>query len=1084
MSELAYEDLYIVGIGASAGGFEALQNFVRQIEDANNVAYIIVQHLDPKQPTMLADLLSKASNIPIQLITDKDQIQAGKIYVCPQNANIKVQGAHFHLSVPEAKEFPKPSIDSFLTTLAKEKNEKVIAVILSGSGSDGKIGIKDIKNAGGVTVVQDIGEAKYSSMPQASLNTGMVDFVATAEQIARRIPSIIAGDTNIQLSGLLENPAQGIARIFELLYQRFALDFSNYKTGTLHRRIERRMLVQNLTDLNDYVVMLESSVDELELLKKDLLVIVTSFFRDADAFKGLYSEILKLLRQEPARVNLRGWVAGCATGEEAYTMALLFMKAHKELNRQHQLKLQIFATDAAEEAVETARKGVYSLKELDDIPEEFHEWLVIKDNYFEFKKEIRDCIIFSKHDIVRDPPFLKLDIVSCRNLMIYFNNDLQERVFNTFYAALNEHALLFLGKSESTSSLNRKLFNPLSANYRVYTKNYLANPPLDAGYIPSYPSSSRSHSVQATGDAVGEVARPLRSQRHDMFIEWLQESLVASVADNAIVVSDDDEMIFLHGEVEEYLQIPKGVMDRNIFSYIRPEIRLDLRALVSKVRRSQRPATYNVGWDVKEEGKVIKALTVIPVSSHQNYVIIIINQFSDDITRNAIVDLPGDDSRSRELEIELKTVRERLQTTIEELETSNEELQSTNEELQSSNEELQSTNEELQTSNEELQSTNEELNTVNDELSFKAQELNVAVSDIENLFRVIDMGVIFLDENMRIHRYTDSAQALFRLELKDVGQMLTSVESELDLFSVKTKVQQVIETHKKFSEVVRVASRQYHLAIEPYLSPDSDKSGVVLSFKDITALHNVQNELSETKEIASAWERRLVENSRHAIMGEMVAMIAHQWKQPLTALLLNQDVIMAALEGKSDVDRGFLGERLANNKKLVGELNQTIEDFGSFFSPDRERQEFGVLDAVDSTTALFNSMLIGTRLDVSGEQVKVIAYKREFQQVISNLLKNAIEQHKVKRTVDPFVKINVTKRDDVLTLSVEDNAGGIDESIMPSLFEAYTSTKSMNGTGLGLYISKIIIEDHLNGNIQAKNTKQGAKFTITFPVKP
>ena len=1082
MSELAYEDLYIVGIGASAGGFEALQNFVRQIEEANNVAYIIVQHLDPKQPTMLADLLSKASNIPIQLINDNDQIEAGKIYVCPQNANIKVQGAHFHLSVPEAKEFPKPSIDSFLNTLAKEKNEKAIAVILSGSGSDGKIGIKDIKNAGGVTVVQDLSEAKYSSMPQASLNTGMVDFVATAEQIARRIPSIISGDTNIQLSGLLENPAKGIARIFELLYQRFALDFSNYKTGTLHRRIERRMLVQNLTDLNDYVVMLESSVEELELLKKDLLVIVTSFFRDDDAFKALYNEILKLLRAEPARVNLRGWVAGCATGEEAYTMVLLFMKAHKELGRQHQLKLQIFATDAAEEAVETARKGVYSIKELDDIPEEFHEWLVVKDNYFEFRKEIRDCIIFSKHDIVRDPPFLKLDIVSCRNLMIYFNTDLQERVFNTFYAALNEHALLFLGKSESTSSLNRKLFNPLSANYRVYTKNYLANPPVEAGYIAKYPVSSKVTSGNGS-EANGETVRPVRSQRHDMFIDWMQESLLASVADNAIIVSDDDEMIFLHGDVEEYLQIPKGVMDRNIFSYIRPEIRLDLRALVSKVRRSQRPATYNVAWDAEERGKVIKALTVMPIPSHQNFVIIVINQFSDDITRVSMIDMPGDDSRSAELEIELKTVRERLQTTIEELETSNEELQSTNEELQSSNEELQSTNEELQTSNEELQSTNEELNTVNDELGFKAQELNVAISDIENLFRVIDMGVIFLDSNMRIHRYTDSAKALFRLDPKDVGQMLTSVESELDLFSVKTKLQQVIDTNKRFSEVVRVASHQYHIAIEPYLSPESDKSGVVLSFKDITTLHDVQSELTETKEIASAWERRLVENSRHAIMGEMVAMIAHQWKQPLTALLLNQDVLMAALEGK-DADKAFLSERLENNKKLVGELNQTIEDFGNFFSPDRERQEFSVLDAVDGTTALFASMLLGVNLDVSGEHVKVIAYKREFQQVLSNLLKNAIEQHKVKRTVDPFIKVIVTTRDNVVMLTVEDNAGGIDESVMQSLFEAYTSTKSMNGTGLGLYISKIIIEDHLSGTIEAKNTKLGAKFTITFPVKP
>ena len=245
----------------------------------------------------------------------------------------------------------------------------------------------------------------------------------------------------------------------------------------------------------------------------------------------------------------------------------------------------------------------------------------------------------------------------------------------------------------------------------------------------------------------------------------------------------------------------------------------------------------------------------------------------------------------------------------------------------------------------------------------------------------------------------------------------------------------------------------------------------------------VVSELTETKKIASAWERRLVENLRHAIMGEMVAMIAHQWKQPLTALLLNQDVLMAALEGK-DADKAFLSERLANNKKLVGELNQTIEDFGNFFSPDRERQEFSVLDAVDGTTALFASMLLGVNLDVSGEHVKVIAYKREFQQVLSNLLKNAIEQHKVKRTVDPFIKVIVTTRDNVVMLTVEDNAGGIDESVMQSLFEAYTSTKSMNGTGLGLYISKIIIEDHLSGTIEAKNTKLGAKFTITFPVRP
>jgi two-component system CheB/CheR fusion protein len=829
------EKLKVVGIGASAGGFEAIQKLLSNLDKNSDLAYIIAQHLDPSQPTMLVNLFSKSTNIHISEAKDSEYIEPNHIYICPPNKNITVLENKIVLTPPTSKIHPKPSIDTFFSSLAKDKEESAIGIILSGSGSDGAVGIKAIKNGGGITIVQEERSAKYSSMPRASIDTGCVDAVLSPSVIGKELQSIISSPNIFFVN---ENAPKNLDIIYDILIDRLGTDFTDYKINTIQRRIHRRMAVNKIDNLDKYVEYLKSSNKESELLYKDLLVIVTSFFRDTDAFESIKKVIKNIVSSKKKGDNIRVWVPGCATGEEVFSIAMLI---HKELVKQNKLqyiKVQIFATDISEEAIYEARSARYFKEEIINIPKEMvDEYFVKRDDYYEVSKNIRDLVVFSKHDLIKDPPFINLDMLSCRNLLIYFNSTLQKRLFAVFHHSLRQRGYLFLGKSESTSGLT-SIFGTVDSKWKIFQREETLSPPK-LEYLQYYPKRY-TNTVTIT-----EPKHKPSLDKEEVMSDAIASSVVQFFAKNFIIIDKENAIIYTSGDVKQYLELPVGKMTNDILSFTKEDIRIDLRAAIYKTRREQKATVQKI--HVISEDNSNYYISVLPMPNSDYFSDALLIMFSEIEYEDNSKKIHITQQDKYEIEHELMVTKERLQTTIEELETSNEELQSTNEELQSANEELRSTNEELETSNEELQSSNEELSTVNDELEIKSRDLRETNDDLNNAFKTIDYGVLFVDKNLKIRRFTPFMKNIFKLKESDIGVLITSIESKIDFFELKKHLTNVIE-----NEVVEIFEFnedgvRYFCKILPFFNDHGRVSGANLVFHDKTEIYARENELNNYK---------------------------------------------------------------------------------------------------------------------------------------------------------------------------------------------------------------------------------------------
>src|SRR5437773_824936 len=831
--------LSVVGVGASAGGLEAFEQLLRSLPNDTGLAFVLVQHLAPKHESMLSELLAKATRMPVVEVTQGMGVQGNHVYVIPPNADMSISDSVLHLSPLSPNRGLRMPIDSFFRSLADTYQSRSIGVILSGTASDGTLGLQAIKALGGVTFAQDEQSAKYSAMPRSAIAAGNVDFVLPPEAIARELKRIathvqvFAPDDKIEAEERITSD-ETLNKIFLLLRNFSRVDFSFYKPGTIKRRITRRMFLRKIDKLEAYLQYLRRHRDEVEALFNDVLINVTSFFREPDSFEALKTVAFPaIMAQKDANVPIRIWVPGCSTGEEVYSIAIILLEslAEKAPNTQ----IQIFATDLSEGIISKARAGIYPESVALDISSERLRrfFLKVEDGY-QINKHIRDIVVFAKQDLAKDPPFSKLDLISCRNVMIYMSQVLQKRIIPLFHYALNPGGILFLGSSETVGGFG-ELFVPLDKKNRIYTKKPVQSlVPFDFG--------PRFHADQEIR-VNAEVAKTLDLQKIG------EQMLLYRYSPPSVIVNDRLEIVQFFGQTGPFLDPLPGDATLNLLRMVKTGLHLELRTAFQKAKRDS--AVRKDGVLVQEDGGLktvdfeISPIKNIP--GGERYYLVVFEEANRSIIeepKKSKTQAPALKTGKREmsqlelenkrLKEELDASREYLQSIIEEQRTTNEELRSANEVIQSSNEELQSINEELETAKEELQSTNEELTTVNEELQNRNEELSKVNSDLSNLLSSVNIPIIMLGNDFRIRRFTPMAEKVMNLIPSDVGRPVTDVKPNVKTPDLRKAIQRTIDSLEiQEFRVEDHEGRWYSMRIRPYRTLDNKIDGVVIVLLDI-----------------------------------------------------------------------------------------------------------------------------------------------------------------------------------------------------------------------------------------------------------
>jgi len=832
----------IIGIGASAGGLEAFELFFKTMPVDSGMAFVLIPHLDPGHASMLSDILQRTTTIPVHEAKDQELIQVNHVYIIPPNRDMTLFHGALHLSVPEKARGLRLPIDSFFRSLAEDQGERAICVILSGSGSDGTLGLRAIYGAGGASFVQEPTTAKYDGMPTSAVQSGLATYVLPVDKITEQLVTYVKTIVNTGLPPASPAPASlsAMKTIMMILRSKTGNDFSQYKQSTIRRRVERRMGVHNLDDIGAYARYLRENPAEVQVLFKEMLINVTSFFRDPDAFASLSKETLPpLFENKPDNYIFRIWVPGCASGEEAYSLAILFREYMEEIKQE--FKLQIYATDIDDEAIASARAGTYPANIATDVsPKRLQRFFVKEDNGFRIKKEIREIVVFAIQNVIKDPPFTKMDLISCRNLLIYLDTELQNRVIPAFHYSLRPGGVLFLSPSEGIGNFT-DLFAPVNKKWKIYTtKRSLA----------SARSLMEPRYAWIGNKTEKEPGKPSDMKEKENFAELIRRVLLQSYAPPSVITDDKGNIVFVHGNTGKYLQPAQGQASLNVIEMAREGLPVELRsAILTATMKKTQVALKDL--PVKTNGGVHGVdLTVRPLLDPEATRDLLLISFQDTqlplpekpgkITR---VNKKGSTKRVEELEQDLAYTKENLQATIEEMQATNEELTSTNEELQSTNEELQSTNEELETSKEELQSVNEEITTVNSELQAKIEQLTDIQNDMKNLLENVNVGTIFLDDHLAIKRFTHDATKVFRFAASDTGRPLADIRSLIPDVDLIPDVHEVLESLIPREKYVRTTGNEwYHVRIMPYRTFENMIDGVVLTFSDITALKAVEAE--------------------------------------------------------------------------------------------------------------------------------------------------------------------------------------------------------------------------------------------------
>jgi chemotaxis methyl-accepting protein methylase len=832
----------IVGIGASAGGLEALEQFLSHVPAGSGMAFVIVQHLDPTRKGIMPELLQRATAMKVIQVKDRTPVRPDCVYVIPPNKDMSILHGVLHLLKPTATRGMRLPIDFFLRSLAQDQHEHSIGVILSGMGSDGTLGVRTIKEKAGVVLVQEPATAKFDSMPRSAIDAGLADIVAPVEELPGKILAYLQRTPLIaHTETVLEDKAQSaLEKVVVLLRAHTGNDFTFYKRNTLYRRIERRMGIHQIHKMAGYVRYLQENSQELDLLFRELLIGVTNFFRDPAAWEQLRVSVLPaLLASRSPGQALRAWVPGCSTGEEAYSLAIVLKEVAEAMKLREKFTIQIFATDLDRDAIDKARQGVFLSNISADVSEARLKRFFSKEaGGYRVRKEIREMVIFAPQNLIMDPPFTKLDILSCRNLLIYLTTDVQKKLIPLFHYSLAPGGILFQGSAETIGDFT-DLFAPLSGKSRLFRRTESVLRPEQIAFPSSF----------TAGPVLGTEMRP--APKPPASLQSLADQLVLQTyAPPAVLTNDAGDIFYVSGRTGKYLEPAAGKANWNLFAMAREGLRYELtRAFQEALRQKKTVALpgLKVGTNGGTQFVDVTVQRLDEAGPLHGLVMIVFTNVAAPVTAQAsgkAPKLPARSPRLAELEQELLQIRGEARATHEEMQTSQEELRSANEELQSTNEELQSTNEELTTSKEEMQSMNEEMQTVNTELQSKVDELSHTGNDMKNLLDSTDIATLFLDRDLNVRRFTPQATKIIKLIAADAGRPITDLSSDLHYPELADDAREVLRTLASAEKPIGTRDgRWFTVRIMPYRTVDDRIDGVVITFANITVSKTLETKL-------------------------------------------------------------------------------------------------------------------------------------------------------------------------------------------------------------------------------------------------
>ena len=1060
----------VVAIGASAGGLDACRKLLDALPSVNGMAFIIVQHLDPSHDSMMVDLLAGHTSMAVLLATDGMAIECERVYVIPPGVYLSVddKGA-LRISKPEARHGARLPFDFLLNSLAREYGARAICVVLSGTGADGSLGLRAVKESGGLVIAQDISEADYDGMPRSAIATGAVDLVARTVKIAETLVARERGHVFVPerpKSSAQKSVDDLLPDIIALLRTKTVHDFAFYKHGTLERRVERRMALAGVKTAAKYLDLLLRDANERDQLSRDLLINVTGFFRDAAVFDFLAKTVIPdLVRDHPLDRPLKIWVAGCSSGEETYSLAILFREQIDAAKRH--VKLQIFATDVDPDAVAGAREGLYPDSIEGDVsPERLAHFFSKEDHNYRISAELRSNVVFTVHDVLADPPFARLDFVSCRNLLIYLLPEAQAKVIAIIHFALREGGLLLVGDAETVGVADGR-FAVISKPHRIYRRVGGARPG-DFGLSSNAGDGSRLRARPGT------VSAPSRQIE---LAELCRRMVLEAYGPAAVLINRKLECLYYHGPVDRYLKVVSGRPVNDVIAMAREGVRAKLRSAVQRALHENARVVIPGGRTKGEAGAPSFSVVVMPAPREREDLLLVcfVEEPEPRVAGGSIA--PADVPRVVELERELEATKSELQNTIRSLELSSEEQMAVNEEALSVNEEYQATNEELLASKEELQSLNEELTALNSQLQETLERQRTTADDLQNVLYSTKVATIFLDARFKIRFFTPATRALFNVIPSDVGRPLTDLKSLAADDALLDDAQTVFRSQTPLErEIQRQSDHWFMRRIMPYRASDDKIEGVVITYEDVTERRRTAEALSAAKrqaELASLGKSRFL------------AAASHDLRQPLQTLALLQGLLAKKVVGeKAQKLIGGIDEALG---AMTGMLN-TLLDINQIEvgAVKPETADFPVNDLLDQLKdeLTYHAQAAGLGFRVMTCTLSIRSDRRLLEQMLRNLISNAL-----KYTPRGRVLVGCRRRQGKLRIEIWDTGIGIPQSELKAIFEEYhqvdnAARQRSHGLGLGLSIVKSLGE-LLGHPIRVRSLHgKGSVFSIEVPLTP
>ena len=1063
------QSVITVGIGASAGGLEAFKVLLECLPVDTGLSFVVIQHLAAGQESMLTDILSRFTKMPVQAVKDGMPVEPDHVYVIPPGVTMTIEKQVLKLA--SRNKSLKP-IDTFFISLAEDLKSQSIGIILSGTGSDGTEGLKAIKAQGGITFAQTPDSAQYGDMPQSAISAEATDFVLSPDKIAIELQKIaknphlarseIAVREETGIKGEKPKKETALHAIFTLLKSNFNVDFSHYKETVINRRVTRRMVINHIEKMDHYTKFLRTHPNELEALYNDMLIGVTSFFREPETFVALKETVFpSLVKNRQPKEPIRVWIPACSTGEEAYSFAIAIQE-YLEENSATDLQVQIFGTDINEKNIEKARQGIYTTTIETDVNEKrLKHFFKSSNGNYQISKTIRDKCVFAKQDITADPPFSNMDLISCRNMLIYFDEYLHERVVPTLHYALKTGGFLVIGQSESIGKFTQ-LFEPINKKNSIYMKKR-AQPTVTFGLQTSVLYSKRKEGKEEEKKDAISVLK-----------DEVDHLLVTDYVPAALLINSDLDVLIFRGNIAPYVLPESGLASLNLAKIIRKELRSEVQTIIYRARKEDKPVKENaLRFEYAGEQKTIN-IQVLPMHVDQYEAPFFLLLFEDVSSAAALLRKTMElnitpegrenvkDRQNRDLREELDSTKQTLQRIIETQEATNEELRTTMEEAQSSNEELQSTNEELETAKEELQSSNEELKTLNDEVKNRNQNLAQLNDDLTNLNKNVEPAIVIIDKGLKIRLFSPSAQKILNLSPSTIGLPITTIKLSVIVEDLGEIISEVSSKLSGITREVKDAQGHYfEMKIRPYITQEDKIDGAVLSFVDIDDRKKLEKAL------------------RLAAIGETAGMVGHDIRNPLQAI--TGDVYLAKTELAStheSAEKKNALESLDEIEKNIDYINKIVADLQDYAKTSDPVAQETDLEALCKELLLGNKMPKNIKVSCNVEKTAktIMVDGALLKRILGNLVINAVQA--MPNGGELTMRARQEAGDSVIT--VQDTGIGIPDKVKSKLFTPFFTTKS-KGQGLGLAVVKRMTEA-LNGTVTFESKEgDGTTFIVRFP---